>query len=151
MSKVICSTLKLSCDSRFQRAFTACCFVFKVITLAWANQGNYFENANACSKRTLKTTVATQLKFGRWNVIMMHISLSETTERTKSFFQTFFHINFYPSPPFGCAWLLFSKETKSEDLVRLGVWKTGLRPPFIVLILNKVNFQKLQLISTSIM
>jgi len=34
--------LKLSCDSRFQRAFTACVCVFKVITLVWANQGNYF-------------------------------------------------------------------------------------------------------------
>jgi len=41
--------LKLSCDSRFQRAFTACCCVFKVIMLVWANQDNYFENANACS------------------------------------------------------------------------------------------------------
>jgi len=27
-----------------------------------SNQDNYFENATACSKRTLKTTVATQLK-----------------------------------------------------------------------------------------
>jgi len=45
-----------------QRAFTACSCVFKEITLVWANQGNYFENATACSKRTLKTTVATQLK-----------------------------------------------------------------------------------------
>jgi len=27
-----------------------------------SNQHNYFENAKACSKRTLKTTVATQLK-----------------------------------------------------------------------------------------
>jgi len=45
-------SLKLSCDSRFQRAYTACCCVFKVITLAWANQGNYFENANACCKQT---------------------------------------------------------------------------------------------------
>jgi len=26
-----------------------------------SNQGNYFENATACGKRTLKTTVATQL------------------------------------------------------------------------------------------
>jgi len=54
--------LKLSCNSRFQRAFTACNCVFKVITLAGSNQGNYFANATACSKRTLKTTVATQLK-----------------------------------------------------------------------------------------
>jgi len=29
--------------------------------LVWANQGNYFENATTCSKRTLKTTVAMQL------------------------------------------------------------------------------------------
>jgi len=29
----------------------------------WANQRNYFENATACSKRTLKTTVATQLNY----------------------------------------------------------------------------------------
>ncbi len=55
------SCFKLSCDIRFQCAFTACCCVFKVITLVWANQGNYFENVNACSKCTLKTTVATQL------------------------------------------------------------------------------------------
>jgi len=30
--------------------------------LVGSNQGNYFENATTCSKRTLKTTVATQLK-----------------------------------------------------------------------------------------
>jgi hypothetical protein len=54
--------LKLSCDSRFQRAFTACSCVLKVITLVWANQRNHFENATACSKRMRKTLVATQLK-----------------------------------------------------------------------------------------
>jgi len=43
-------------------AFTARGRVFKEITLVGSNQGNYFENATACSKRTLKTTVATQLK-----------------------------------------------------------------------------------------
>jgi len=53
--------LKLSCDSRLQRAFTACGCVFKEITLVGSNQGNYFENATACSKRTLKTHVTTQL------------------------------------------------------------------------------------------
>ncbi len=37
--------VKLSCDSRFQRAFTACSCVLKVITLVWANPRNYFENA----------------------------------------------------------------------------------------------------------
>jgi hypothetical protein len=29
--------------------------------LIGSNQGNYFENAIACSKHTMKTTVATQL------------------------------------------------------------------------------------------
>jgi hypothetical protein len=53
---------KLRCDERFTHAFTACGCVFKEITLVGSNQGNYFENTTACSKRTLKTTVATQLK-----------------------------------------------------------------------------------------
>jgi len=44
---------------KLRRAFYAC--VFKEITLVGSNQGNYFENATDCSKRTLKTTVATQL------------------------------------------------------------------------------------------
>ena len=54
--------LKLRCDERFTHAFTACSCVFKVITLIWGNQGNYFENGTACSKRMRKTLVATQLK-----------------------------------------------------------------------------------------
>jgi len=54
--------IKLSCDSRFQRAFTACSCVFKVITLVWVNQRNFFKNATTCSKRIRKTLVATQLK-----------------------------------------------------------------------------------------
>ncbi len=58
--------LKLSCDSRFQRAFTACSCVFKVIALVWANQRNFFENATTCSKRMRKTLVATQLKIVKW-------------------------------------------------------------------------------------
>jgi len=62
-------SLKLRCDERFTHAFTACGRVFKVITLVWANQGNFFENATACSKRTLKTTVATQLKRREVNFI----------------------------------------------------------------------------------
>jgi len=41
--------VKLSGDSHFQRAFTACVWVLKGITLVLANQGNYSENANACS------------------------------------------------------------------------------------------------------
>ncbi len=60
-SNTVNGWVKLSCDSRFQRAFTAYSYVFKVITLVGSNQGNYFENAIACSKRTLKTHVATQL------------------------------------------------------------------------------------------
>jgi len=51
----------LRCDERFTHAFTACGCVFKEITLVRSNQGNYFENATARGKRTLKTTVATQL------------------------------------------------------------------------------------------
>ncbi len=43
--------VKLSCDSRFQS------------TLVGSNQGNYFEKTIACSKRTLKTCVATQVYF----------------------------------------------------------------------------------------
>jgi hypothetical protein len=50
---------KLSCDSRFQCAFTACSCVFRVII--GSNQSNFFENATVCSKRMLKTRLATQL------------------------------------------------------------------------------------------
>jgi hypothetical protein len=53
--------LMLRCDTRFQRAFTACCCVFKEITLVWVNQRNYLENATTCSELTLKMRVATQL------------------------------------------------------------------------------------------
>jgi len=59
------NSLKLNCDSRFQRAFTACSCVFKEITLVGTNQHNYFEKPNASSKRALKTTVATQLYNGK--------------------------------------------------------------------------------------
>jgi hypothetical protein len=65
------TAVKLRCDSRFQRAFTACSCVFKVITLIGSNQGNYFENATACSKRMRITLVATQLKFLTWSVAML--------------------------------------------------------------------------------
>jgi hypothetical protein len=41
--------------------FPSC--VFKVSTLISSNQSNYFENATACSKGTLKTIVAMQLYF----------------------------------------------------------------------------------------
>ncbi len=56
------NSIKLGCDERFTHAFTAGGCVFKEITLVGSNQGTYFENVTACSKRTLKTTVATQLK-----------------------------------------------------------------------------------------
>ncbi len=52
--------VKPSCDNRFQREFTARVCVFTVITLVGSSQYNYFENATACNKRTLPTTVATQ-------------------------------------------------------------------------------------------
>ncbi len=55
-------SLELICDSHFQRAFTACLGIFKVITLVGSNRHNYFENANGCSKPSLKTTVTTQYK-----------------------------------------------------------------------------------------
>jgi len=55
------NTFKLRCDERFTHSFNACGCVFKEITLVGSNQGNFFENAFACSKRMLKTTVATQL------------------------------------------------------------------------------------------
>jgi len=54
----------LSCVATrvFKRAFTSSTCVLKEITLVGSNQGNYFENVIECSKRTLKTCVATQLK-----------------------------------------------------------------------------------------
>ncbi len=68
---VIFCYFKLSCDERFAQAFTACGCVFKEITLVGSKQGNYFENATACSKRTLKTTVATQLKRHYYRTIFL--------------------------------------------------------------------------------
>ncbi len=69
-SKLLNSITKLRCDERFTHAFTACSCVFKEIALVGTNQGNYFENENACSKRTLKTTVATQLKEHRFESLI---------------------------------------------------------------------------------
>ena len=40
------------------RVFNKC---FQKNTLVGSNQLNYFENANTCTKRTLKTRVATRL------------------------------------------------------------------------------------------
>ena len=46
--------------AKLQRSFSTCFYcVFKVITLVGSNQRNFFENATACSKSTLKTTVTT--------------------------------------------------------------------------------------------
>jgi len=57
------------------------------ITLVWANQRNYFENSTACSKRTLKTCVATQLKIAtqktHYNIILVledYINIIRTTD-----------------------------------------------------------------------
>jgi len=68
--------IKLTCDSRFQRAFTACSCDFKIITLVVSNQDNYFENVTACSnarwkhvsQRTLKTRAATQLNYSNFSL-----------------------------------------------------------------------------------
>jgi len=63
--------LKLCCNMRFQHVFTACGCVFKVITLFLSSQSNYFKNATTCSKITLRTRVATQLKKpGRISIIL---------------------------------------------------------------------------------
>jgi len=72
-------SLKLRCDTRFQRAFTACSCVLKVITLVWSNQRN-FENATACSKRIPKTTVATQLK----PCIALSAHIKDLSKKSKS-------------------------------------------------------------------
>jgi len=64
-------SIKLRCDERFAHEFTACRCVFEVITLVWANQGNYYKNRTTCSKRMHKTLVATQLyerTLKVWNV-----------------------------------------------------------------------------------
>jgi hypothetical protein len=42
--------------AELRQLFSACVYV------GWFNQGKYFENATACSKRMLKMRVATQLK-----------------------------------------------------------------------------------------
>jgi len=62
INKHVKKFLKLHCDERFTHAFTACDCVFKEITLVDSNQGNFLENATACSKRIRKTLVATLLK-----------------------------------------------------------------------------------------
>jgi len=79
--KVQNETFKLRCDMRFQRAFTACRFVFKITTLFGSNQSIYFENATACSKRTLKMHVATQLFLLKWKLITMLILLKKYSKK----------------------------------------------------------------------
>ncbi len=69
------SSLKLSCDNHFQRAFSACVCIFKVFTLVGSSQRNYIENAITCSKRTLKTTVATQLRLRSLKLLLKTFSL----------------------------------------------------------------------------
>jgi hypothetical protein len=77
-------SLKLSCDSHFQRAFAACVCVFKEITLVSSSQRNYFENATAWNKRTLKTIVATQL--------YLTTQICFDFEFWVDIFSTFFHL-----------------------------------------------------------
>ncbi len=60
-------SVKLRCDERFTHAFTACICVFKVITLAWANQRNFFEMqlhaVNACVKRSSQRSFSRRFAF----------------------------------------------------------------------------------------
>jgi len=79
------TSFKLSCDSRFQRAFSASNCVIKVITLVGSSQGNYFENETACNRRTLKTTVAKQLYSMKKNIFNI-------TLITSSFSGAHFHL-----------------------------------------------------------
>ena len=72
--------LKARCYTRFQRAFTSCCCVFKEITFIGPKQRNVFENANTCSKRTLKTRVTTRLQ--RLNYIPLEFVLSTHFQST---------------------------------------------------------------------
>jgi len=91
--------VNLSCDIRFQRAFTACSCVFKVISLVWDNQDNYFENSIAWSKRTLKTTVATQLisnvykKFRTYKVLTFRTKFDVPAFPVKSFLRIEIFLN----------------------------------------------------------
>jgi len=68
VSNIIINVLNGVPKAELRQSFSTCVycmllrFASTIITLAKANQGNYFENANACSKYKLKTTVATQLK-----------------------------------------------------------------------------------------
>ena len=57
------------CHTRFQHAFTVCCCDFKEVTMVGSNQRNYLENANTCSKCTLKTRVATRLRLSLEKVV----------------------------------------------------------------------------------
>ncbi len=76
--------LKLRCNERFTHEFTACGCVFKEITLVGSNQGNYFENVIACSKRTLKTTVATQLVQFFYSSFLFYYQQSTTSQPSRS-------------------------------------------------------------------
>jgi len=59
--------------------FGKCSCVFRVITLVWANQRNFFENATTCSKRMRKTLVATQLY---WPVTLVIDAIHRKMEHT---------------------------------------------------------------------
>jgi len=60
-----CSKLVNKPKAELRQSFSKCVYCmrlrFKVITLVVSSQRNFFENATTYSKRTLKTTVATQL------------------------------------------------------------------------------------------
>jgi len=85
--------LKLSCDSRFRCAFIVCVCVFKVITMVGSSQCNYIENTNVCSKRMLKTTVATLLKALEC-LKHCNIFLSNCWNVSANTIMSFFHLSF---------------------------------------------------------
>ena len=66
--------------------------------LVWANQSNFFENATACSKRTLKTRVAKSLFYRHLYVYVVSPTLRrETTWTTLNFYRAEqARVAFYP-------------------------------------------------------
>ena len=77
--------LKARCHTRFQCAFTACCWVFIEITMVGSTQYYYFENSNACSKRTLKTRAATSF--------YLFLCSNFCKETTKSMYSQLSHVS----------------------------------------------------------
>ncbi len=73
--------LKNENKAELRQSLSACVYCMRLyfqsnfLCLA-QNQRNYFENATACSKRTLKTTVATQLYFNYETILLILIPIN---------------------------------------------------------------------------